>query len=395
MKISEKDWERYINKLSAVNQKAAEEMEKYIQVHGLANMDEVINYAFALVTKYGEAATAAACDMYDAVAEAQSASVPLASPAPTASYGEVAKAINGANRVSPRLISSAVSRLVKQAGADTTLANAERDGAQFAWVPHGDTCAFCIALASRGWQYMSKKALKNGHAEHIHKNCDCEYAIRFDDGESTVAGYDPEEYRRMYEEASEGSPQDKINALRRQQYKINKNKINAQKRVAYKSRMERALESKTNISIDMTAEYLRTAKPGTGSISYEANYSKGGHADEIMGAQWLHDKLGGDIILLKEADAYQEKRADYLWRGKLWDYKSPTTEKAADDRLRHGMKQIMPNPGGIILDYKRNPFDLETLKTILSNRAKRTGLDEFDIMIVSEGELVVVLRYKK
>lgn len=50
-----------------------------------------------------------------------------------------------------------VSRLVKRAGADTTLKNAQRDGAEFAWVPHGDSCAFCLTLASRGWQRASQR----------------------------------------------------------------------------------------------------------------------------------------------------------------------------------------------------------------------------------------------
>ena len=83
-----------------------------------------------------------------------------------------------------------VSRLVKRAGADTTLKNAVRDGAEWAWVPHGDTCPFCITLASNGWQKASSKVLKGGHADHIHANCDCEFAIRFDHN-TTVAGAYP------------------------------------------------------------------------------------------------------------------------------------------------------------------------------------------------------------
>ena len=75
-----------------------------------------------------------------------------------------------------------------------------------------DTCAFCITLASRGWQHASKAALRGGHAEHIHANCDCEYAIRFD-GYSTVAGYDPEKYLRQYRDA--GSD---VKAMRRMDY---------------------------------------------------------------------------------------------------------------------------------------------------------------------------------
>ena len=147
---------------------------------------------------------------------------------------EVAKAVNGTKH-SPALLQNAVSRLVKQAGADTTLKNALRDGAEFAWIPRGDTCAFCLTLASRGWQRASKKALKNGHAEHIHANCDCEYAVRFHSS-TTVAGYDPEQYLAAYEEAEGKTPREKINSLRRAHYAENRKKITAQKRAAYLAR---------------------------------------------------------------------------------------------------------------------------------------------------------------
>ena len=99
--------------------------------------------------------------------------------------------------------------------------NALRDGAQWAWIPSGDTCAFCIALASRGWQKASKKALKNGHAEHIHANCDCTYAVRFDNN-LEVEGYDPKEYQKMYYGAEGRTPEEKINSMRRMFYAENK-----------------------------------------------------------------------------------------------------------------------------------------------------------------------------
>ena len=120
-----------------------------------------------------------------------------------------------------------VSRLVKRAGADTTLKNAVRDGAEWAWVPHGDTCPFCITLASNGWQKASSKVLKGGHADHIHANCDCEFAIRFDHN-TTVAGYDPDKYLKQYRDAGGD-----INKMRRVNYAANKERINAQKRAAY------------------------------------------------------------------------------------------------------------------------------------------------------------------
>ena len=229
MKITEKAWIDYINRLSQVNQKAGTLMRQYIEQHGTDNTDALITYAAALVNKYGEGCAELACQMYDAVAEASGVIVPAAEPAEIAGDSEIAKMVYGTKKSSP-LLESGVSRLVKQAGADTTLKNALRDGAEWAWVPHGDTCAFCITLASRGWQRASDKALKGGHAQHIHANCDCEYAIRFN-ANTTVAGYDPEKYLQQYEDAGGD-----INAMRRANYAEHKDIINAKKRAAYAAR---------------------------------------------------------------------------------------------------------------------------------------------------------------
>ena len=196
-------------------------MQEYVAAHGLDDMQKVIEYALSLTDHYGEAVGSLACQMYEATAAAQGVIVPTAEMADLPDYGDVAKAVYGAKKTSESEVSKAIGRLVKMVGADTTLKNAERDGAQFAWVPHGDTCAFCMVLASRGWQYMSKNALRNGHAEHIHAHCDCQYAVRFD-GKSSVRGYDPDRYLQMYENAEGATSQEKINAMRRAAYKASK-----------------------------------------------------------------------------------------------------------------------------------------------------------------------------
>ena len=234
MRLTAKAWSDYADRLSRLNTKAGQLMRAYLERYGAEDTTALISYASALVDKYGEGSAELACQMYDAMAEAAGLTLPAAEPAAPAAYGEVAKAVNGTKH-SPALLQNAVSRLVKQAGADTTLKNAMRDGAEFAWIPRGDTCAFCLTLASRGWQRASKKALKNGHAEHIHANCDCEYAVRFHSS-TTVAGYDPEQYLAAYEEAEGKTPREKINALRRAHYAENRKKITAQKRAAYKKR---------------------------------------------------------------------------------------------------------------------------------------------------------------
>ena len=222
MEISLKDWTYFRDSLRRLSDKATEEMMKWVQANGgYANIprNDIVAYAYALATKYGEASASLAADMYDTVALLSKASVPEAIVAETARIGDVGKAINGALKYSEDLeyVSSVVGRLVKQVSQDTTLQNALRDGAEFAWIPAGETCAFCLTLASRGWQSASKNAVKNGHAEHIHANCDCCYAIRFNES-TNVAGYHPEEYLKMYQSADGRTPTERINAMRREAY---------------------------------------------------------------------------------------------------------------------------------------------------------------------------------
>lgn len=199
MQISQRDWNNYVSRLARINKKAADAMQRYIELNGLTvNPENVIRYAYIVSNKYGEAAAELACEMYDATALAQGASVPAAVPAQTATYGEVGAAIGGALKQSAKLIVPTASRLVKQAASDTILQNAKRDGAEWAWIPHGaETCAFCITLASNGWQKASRQTMSGGHADHIHANCQCEFAIRFD-GRSNVSGYNPDYYRKLY-----------------------------------------------------------------------------------------------------------------------------------------------------------------------------------------------------
>ena len=246
MRISKKVWNNYTKRLRMLDDAAAALVIKYVTSHNIESeeaINRLVDYAFAVATKYGEGAAALATQMYDAIAAGEGVWVPPANPAPTATHNETSAAIRGSRLFSkdPEVIGGAVSRLVKQAGADTTLFNARRDGAQFAWIPSGDTCAFCLVLASRGWQRAGKKSLGNTHAGHIHNNCDCTYAVSFN-GETDIEGYgDGERYRKMYENApldhwntpdgeppkgDEGAerdtPKNRINALRRQAYGKNK-----------------------------------------------------------------------------------------------------------------------------------------------------------------------------
>lgn len=146
---------------------------------------------------------------------------------------------------------------------------------------------------------------------------------------------------------------------------------------------------------DVTAEYLCFAAPGEGAVTYEDGYQVKGHQDEIKTAEWILRTFGGDVKLLKESKIKNQKRPDYLWRGKLWELKGTSSSiDRADKLLQHAIKQIQDNPGGVILNVLKDT-DIAALERQLTRRVQRSKIDALDLMILSKGELVKILRYKK
>ena len=254
--ITAKDWGRYRDTLKRISDKAAEEMQKYAQAHGFQIDEAMVDYAYSLSTKYGQAAGALASQLYDEMAnywmEVKNGGKPFnksgnfikpAEIADTATREEVEAALRSAAN-EPTSIPSRVGRMVKLAGADTTVKNAIRDHAQWAWIPNGDTCPFCLMLASQGWVNASKNVLKGNHCEHIHANCDCTFAIRFDD-RTNVEGYDPEKYLAIYNKYHGD-----LNAIRRSQYPSIADARNAARRERYAEMTRRKIATDGHEIID-------------------------------------------------------------------------------------------------------------------------------------------------
>ena len=219
MRITKSEWDNYTRMMSNLSSKASKEFEDWVnQNGGWEEVDRqlILEVGYNIASKYSEGSSALAAEMYDAIAQAEHARVPKAEPADNLEFGEVAKAINGALKHSDNdeYVSSVVGRAVKQTGADTMLKNATRDHAEFAWIPSGDTCAFCLTLAANGWQRASKKTTNGGHADHIHTNCDCQFVIRFSKA-TKVEGYNPEEYQKIYYDAEGTTSEQKIKSIRK------------------------------------------------------------------------------------------------------------------------------------------------------------------------------------
>lgn len=388
MTVPESYWIRFIDMLAAIDNTAARKFAAFLRVHPISATNDrrlTLDYAAALVQRYGESAAAVACQMYDAIAEAEGIAVPAAEPALGASYGEVAKTINGIMKESdnPDYISSGVSRLVKQQGIDTTMQNAIRDGAEWAWIPHGDTCAFCITLASRGWQRASKKALKNGHAEHIHANCDCTYAVRFSK-DTRYAGYDPDKYLEMYENAEGSTPKEKIKSIR-QSLEVEKRETAKEE----EDRLKRPIVTNTPKRVDnptyghrdVTNDWLKKAIPNSHPVTDVETFVQDGITYTVDNknvkfeyterekeiAELLRRNLGGEVRMMPKVQGIYEhiSTPDYLFKDNRYDLKTP--EKCNVKTVYNAIHDKREQADNFIIDISLNNMSPEEAMRQIKN----------------------------
>ncbi len=96
------------------------------------------------------------------------------------------KLVDGKTDVFKNLCLERLDYECKVAAAQACLNNAMRDPnpPRFARVAFGETCDFCLMLASRGWVYHTEAA-----ASHAHAHCDCRVVPSW--RAQSVEGYDP------------------------------------------------------------------------------------------------------------------------------------------------------------------------------------------------------------
>ena len=149
---------------------------------------------------------------------------------------------------------------------------------------------------------------------------------------------------------------------------------------------------------EVTKEYIDTAHPGSGEITFEPGFNKEKNQREIKTAQWVHDNLGDDIRHLKDKNKQNESSPDYLWRGKLWDQKTSSTAKSANSAVKKGVTQIKKNPGGVFLDFNINKQEVDwaELVGVLDKRMSwYHGKEPIDIVVILNGGGYRVVRYSK
>lgn len=158
---------------------------------------------------------------------------------------------------------------------------------------------------------------------------------------------------------------------------------------------ERYGKTVTRPESDVTDKYVRNAKPKNGKVTFDANFKFTEEPNEIKIARWLRDTFGGDVHVKKAQNESEGiKYCDYIWRSKNWELKSPGKMKSPDRILETALQQIQSNPGGIILDYQSDDFDLERVVNGARRRMENCGFN-VDLMILHKGLLMCVKRYKK
>lgn len=160
-----------------------------------------------LVERYGDVAAAAAAEFYE---EARAAAIGGNYQALLSAVGDVEELrrllLWGMQSLPETGVTQSVSsklggilqQQVVNRSRDTILLNVKKDPEKPRWarVPTGaKTCAFCMLLASRGFEYSTRES---AGSNKFHTHCDC--AIVPGWGENPrVRGYKPEKFKKVYE----------------------------------------------------------------------------------------------------------------------------------------------------------------------------------------------------
>lgn len=150
-------------------------------------------------------AAARAAEYYDAVRKAQGfpgsySAVAESLRNPDATLGAVrafvGKVAEGKAQAFLTLCLQRIDTETRRAANKCVAYNASKDPAKpwYGRVPRGETCGFCLMLASFGFYAKTVAA-----AEHAHPNCDCRIVPGFP-GETTVKDYDPDGMYERYDD---------------------------------------------------------------------------------------------------------------------------------------------------------------------------------------------------
>ena len=177
-----------------------------------ANMstDEVIELASAIAEQYGFLASELGAQWYDLCTRLANidAEPAVLSDADSGSIRERAKSMTEKYSDKPResVLNRFLQNEIQNSIRITGDANLWRDyerglcSGKWARVPVGDTCAWCLMLASQGAWYLSRESALGNNGSHYHDGCNC-IAVYHADANSIPNYSNLQRYKSMYYDA--------------------------------------------------------------------------------------------------------------------------------------------------------------------------------------------------
>lgn len=186
--------------------------------------DELIQIASAIGEKYGLLASELGAQWYDLCTQLAGVDAEPAELSTMDSESIAASANAAATRAESGIIAEAfgnyLQNVINESIRKTGDANLWRDyergltGGRWCRVPVGETCAWCLMLASQGAWYVSRKSALGETADHYHRDCNC-IAVYHADAESIKGYKELERYKNIYYDAENTNT---ANALGRDPY---------------------------------------------------------------------------------------------------------------------------------------------------------------------------------
>ena len=146
---------------------------------------------------------------------------------------------------------------------------------------------------------------------------------------------------------------------------------------------------------EITSQYTDRAKKEAGYVAIDPGVDVGKRQRERDVASMLANTFGGEVRVLAESTQEGVKTPDYLWRGKLWDLKTPEHLKGVDYLVKAGIKQISRNTGGLIIDTRKFTADYEDIIEAVFHRVWRSAKEGLDVVLLEKGKDAKVYRYRK
>ena len=197
------------NVTSQLQEAAIDEFMDYL--YDGITVDEIIEAATEVAMKYSYLGCELGAQWYDLCSElagldVEDAYLPEVNEtqlaARTRTAIESAPESSTVRDVMDSFLQNTINDSIRTTGSANLWRDYERGKAPGRWarVPVGDTCAWCIMLASQGAWYLSEESALGANGGHYHDNCNC-IAVYHADADS-INGYTKlDDYKGMYYEA--------------------------------------------------------------------------------------------------------------------------------------------------------------------------------------------------